>query len=342
MAHLADFSLAKRDPCLPCYIFSGAKNRDFYGREDVLDLIEEALTPFTQDGVAKKDMKTFALCGPGGMGKTQVANEYAVTHMDMYEAIFWVNAEVATTLADEFSQIAEGLGLVLEGTTDARDQIVTRELVKGWLAKPVRSYNRTNKDSEDEVAWLLVFDNVNNPDLIYEFWPLTGSTGSILITSRDSIAKTPFYQISNGIDLPPLNSRDAANLLLKLTWRENDTEEQQLSFSVAEKLGCLPLALTQMAGVMVRQSLSFSDFLSRYEEEETHGILFSLSLEPSHKRTNYSFTLATVWALEKLQYSSGLLDVMAFLAPNGIPEKCLVGVVGRVQLPDYPKTVTAY
>ena len=342
MSYLADFSMVKRDPTLPCHVIPNARNKDFYGRGDVLNLIEDHLAPFDQQRNLRKDLKTFALCGPGGIGKTQAANEYVITHMDIYEAIFWVHAEGATTLADEFGRLAEELGLVLEGTADARDQVLTRELVKGWLAKPLRSYNNADNQVDDEVPWLLVFDNVDNADLLSEFWPPTGSSGSILITSRDNMAKSPLYQVSHGIDLPPLSNKDAAELLLKLTWREDVPEEQQLSLSVAEKLGELPLALTQMAGVMNRQSISFADFLSRYEEEETRGSLFSLSFQPSHKRSNYGHTLASVWALENLRDSSGLLDVMAFLDPDSIPEKFLKGAVGQLSLLDYPKTLEGY
>ena len=341
LLHLSDFSMTKRDPVLPCRIIPGARNRDFYGRDEVLIMIEQHLAPTEQPETVEKDVKAFALCGAGGMGKTQIANEYANTHTYMYEAIFWVHAKEATTLADEFSHIAETLGLVLEGTADARDQVVTRELVKGWLANPLRSYSRAG-NSDNEVMWLLVFDNVDNADLLSEYWPPTGSSGSILVTSRDNLAKTPFYQIRYGVDLAPLHDEDAAELLLKLTWREDDPEEQKWKLAVAKKLGGLPLALTQMAGVMIRQGLSFADFLARYEEEETHWPLFNLSLQPSHKRTSYGYTLASVWALEDLKYSSGLLDVMAFLDPDGIPEKYLMGMVGKAQLQDYPMTVSAY
>ena len=341
LSHLSDFSTTKRDPRLPCHVIPGIKNKDFYGREKIIDDIEKCLTPYEHDAGDVKGTRAFAVCGPGGMGKTQIANEYVLTHTEMYEAIFWVHAEEATTLADEFSRLAADLGLVLEDTADARDQVITRELLKGWLAKPTRSYNRTG--NSDEVSWLLVFDNVNDANLLSEYWPAAGSSGAILVTSRDSLAKTPFYQIHDGIDLPPLSGQDTAELLLKLTWREDDPEERKLSMKVAEILGGFPLALTQMAGVINRQSLSFSEFLQRYEEEETHGALFHLSLEPSHKRTNYAHTLASVWALEKLRYSSGLLDIMAFLDPDGIPEKeYLVSMVGKVKLLDYPTTIEAY
>ncbi|XXG97829.1 hypothetical protein Hte_004143 [Hypoxylon texense] len=342
IGHLSDFSTTKRDPILPCHIIPNARNRDFYGRQDLLREIEEVMAPIDENGDVRKDVKTMAICGPGGFGKTQLANEYAHSHTDMYEAIIWIHAEEATTLADEYSRVAETLGLVLEGTSDARDLVVTRELVKGWLAKPMRSYGRDNNNYDDEVAWLLILDNVNDPDLISDYLPPAGSNGSILITSRDSLSTTPLYQVKNGMNLPPMSEREASELLLKLTWREDDVEEQRLSASVADVLGGMPLALTQMAGVMTRQSLTFADFLKKYEEEEARSTLFGLSLEPSHKRVNYGYTLASVWALEGLKHSSGLLDVMALLDPDGIPEEYLEDASGKVQLDDYPHTITAY
>ncbi|KAK4456215.1 hypothetical protein QBC34DRAFT_389279 [Podospora aff. communis PSN243] len=52
----------------------------------------------------------------------------------------------------------------------------------------------------------------------------------------------------------------------------------------------------------------------------------------------YRHTLASVWALEKLEHSAGLLDVMAFLDPAGIPEEFLREAVKTAQLVDYPKS----
>lgn len=310
-------------------------------------MIEDRLSPLRQlqSDEDEVKLKTFAICGPGGIGKTQVANEFATTHKDIYEAIFWVHAQKATTLADEFSHAAESLGLVLEGTSDSRDPIITRDLLKGWLANPVRTHNSSDNHIE-EVPWLLIFDDVEDANVLSEFWPPTGSSGSVLVTSRDPLAKSLwFYEDRrdvSGVDLPPLNKEDAAELLLRLTWREQNYEEQQRRIQVAEKLGGLPLAITQMTGVMVRQSLSFGDFLNRYEEEETHGTLFSLSLEPNYRRTSYGHTLASMWALEELQHSSGLLDVISFLDPDGIPEQYLTGALGKVHFPGFPNTVTEY
>ena len=221
LSHLSDFSTTKRDPRLPCHIIPGAKDKDSYGRSKIIDYIERCLAPTESGSGDGKSTRAFAVCGPGGMGKTQVANEFVLTHTEMYEAIFWVHAEEATTLADESSRLATDLAFVLGGSADARDQVVSRELLKGWLAKPRISYDRTG-NSDEEVSWLLVFDNVNDANSLSEIWPAAGSSGAILVTTRDSLAKTPFYQIHDGIDLPPLSDQDAADLLLKLTWREND------------------------------------------------------------------------------------------------------------------------
>ncbi|RHZ70335.1 hypothetical protein CDV55_108149 [Aspergillus turcosus] len=341
---LWDFSTTKRDPLLPCHVLPHAKNEYFHDRTDVLSLLKKNLAPVDENGLPRKGLKIFALSGPGGMGKTQVANHYAWTHTDMYEAILWVHGEELSTLTDDFSRLAERLGLVLEGSADAMDPVLTRELVKGWMAKPVRSYNGANNSSAEEVPWLLVFDNVHDMDFLSDVWPRGASNGSILVTSRDTLAKSPSYE-SNGIDLRPMSDKDASDLLLKMTSHEDNQEEYRLSFEVADKLGGLPLALTQMAGVMVRLHLSFSQFLKRYEEDERHIELFRLSFEPKYKRTGYEHTLASVWALEKLEHSSGLLHVMAFLDPDGIPEEYLEGAVGKAAvaaLSDYPRSVTEY
>ncbi|KAH6714430.1 hypothetical protein BKA61DRAFT_673740 [Leptodontidium sp. MPI-SDFR-AT-0119] len=205
----------------------------------------------------------------------------------------------------------------------------------------MRSYNGTD-NSTTEVSWLLIFDNVNNFDILTDFWPQHDNSGSIIVTSREHVVKIKAYHIEEGIDLPPLKKEEASNLLLKLTWHEDIPEEQELSLEAAEILGGLPLAMTQMAGVMNRKSLSSANFLNRYKEEESRQKLFSLSLKPKIRRTTYGHTLATVWALEELKHSSGLLDVMSYLDPGGIYKLYLQDTMGNVQLSDYPKTTTAY
>ena len=346
MSTLLDFSISRRDPVLPCNTIPFERNREFCDRFEVLEYMEEVLaqpTPNTGTGSpGDQSLKVFGLCGPGGMGKTQVAAQFAWLHVELFDAIFWIHAEERTKLASDFSHIAIDLGLLPAASQDAKDQVVTRELVKGWLAKPVRSYKRLDNTQEEEAKWLLIFDNVEDQEDLEDFWPLSGSTGSVLMTSRDPLAKTRLYKAHQGCDLQPFPLDDAASFLLTITWREGEDDERKVVREVAQKLGGLPLAITQMAGVMVRQQLSFRDFIQRYEEEKELSALFNLSVVPTARREPYGYTLASVWALESLEQGSSLLNVLSLLDGDGIQEEILKSSFSKITLSGYPSTITAY
>jgi len=344
---VSDFSLTRREPRLPCYIIHPGRNADFYGRCDVLQLLDKTfLRPLSNDEaqhVGGKELRSLAICGPGGIGKTQVAAEYVHTRKDHFDAIFWVYADQPTKIAEGFSRIAIEMGLVSEDSADAKDQTVTRDIVKGWLANPLKTYDDIDNDAQKIAKWLLVLDNVDDSEMLTDYWPLDGP-GCVLATSRDPLAKKSRFLATDGVDLGPFSREEAADLLLKLTERDAETEgvEPQL-FDVAERLGGYPLAITQMAGVITRRDLSFAEFLQAYEEEEFREELFNLRLEAPGHRSGYEHTLATVWAIEGLEKNGGtLLDVLSFLDPDNIPERILTTRPVVAALEGFPTTTTAY
>ncbi|EED16512.1 NB-ARC and TPR domain protein [Talaromyces stipitatus ATCC 10500] len=364
---VSDFSVERNDPLLPCYIMPPhPRNRAFFGRTEVLREIRERLLPkkSDKDGIEVDDdgyeieptPAMFALCGPGGIGKTQVATEFAHTSKDCYDAIFWLQADEYSKLSQGYTDIAIKLGLVLEDSVDARDPVVVQELVKGWLVNPLKTYKQQEDHQfagESALArWLLVFDNVDDPNILDDFWPLdyTG-TGAVLITSRDPLAKRYIYSEDEpGIILPPFTVKEATDFLLKLTHRESESKnETDAGTAVAERLGGLPLALTQMAGVIERRDLSFAEFLRIFnEEEDVRSKFFKMQIgNGSMRSSRYQHTLDTVWALEKLNKSSSiLLDVLSVLDPDGIPEQILTGSMTELDeaniTDEYPRTIEGY
>jgi hypothetical protein len=365
---VSDFSVERNDPSLPCYINPPhPRNRAFFGRTEVLREIRERLLP--KGGDKKDDIEIdndgyeieptpsmFALCGPGGIGKTQIATEFAYTSKDSFDAIFWVQADEYSKLSQGYTNIAIKLGLVLEDSVDARDPVVVQDLVKGWLVNPVKTYKQQEDQSTADESvlakWLLVFDNVDDPDILDDFWPLdyTG-TGAVLITSRDPLAKRYVYsEDESGIILPPFTTQEATDFLLKLTHRESESRnETNAGTAVAERLGGLPLALTQMAGVIERRDLSFEEFLRIFnEEEDVRSRFFKMQVNNRSMRSSrYQHTLDTVWALEKLNKGSSiLLDVLSVLDPDGIPEQILTGSMSQLDeaniVDDYPRTLEGY
>ncbi|CZR65067.1 uncharacterized protein PAC_14967 [Phialocephala subalpina] len=341
ISEASDFS--QRDPKLPCFFRkSHIRNHEFFGRQDVLRKMEDALLPrsSTKRHGAHDELRTFGLCGLGGVGKTEVAVRFMFDHRDDFDAIFWVQADEAAKLAEDFCQIALELGLEDPGTV--QNKAVSRDLVKKWLTWPLKHNRRPSMPSiHDEFAsWLLILDNVDEPEILKEYWPFEGS-GSILVTSRDPLAKGRAFRMTSGHTLKPFEERESAEFLVGLTQNDSDDDDDDdddgreqhprhhgavpsEAISVAQRLGGLPLALTQMAGIINFKRLSYKDFLSQYDQGQRVKELHALRL--GIQDTTYKHTLSSVWALDRLSRGAlALLEVISLVDPDRIPEDILTG-----------------
>ncbi|GAC1663113.1 MAG: hypothetical protein NVS9B9_24870 [Ktedonobacteraceae bacterium] len=68
------------------------------GREDLLALLHMRLTTTRTAALTQAQ----ALYGLGGIGKTQIAAEYAFRYSDDYTNIFWIRAATPETLVTDF------------------------------------------------------------------------------------------------------------------------------------------------------------------------------------------------------------------------------------------------
>lgn len=320
---------------LPQYLFTPhARNPNFFARKDTLNVLKQALLP-ERASSHTASLKSFALCGVGGLGKTSIAVEYAYATKDMYEAIFVLQASDTEKLAQSFAEISVALGLEIE----AGDQIVSKNVVLGWLSQPTRRIQEGTVvfegQKKDLVPWLLIFDNADDLNALRDFWP-EAECGSILVTSRDPLAKTRTHvPITEGLDLEPFSAVEAGLLLRKLTGYSRGTDIRP-SETVADKMSGLPLALTQIAGTIVRRELSFEEFLSLYEQETLR-----LDIHRANVLSNAK-TLYTIWNFDDLSPGAlSLLNIVAFFDPDQISEDVLAkmsDVDSAYQPREYPKS----
>ncbi|XMA19839.1 hypothetical protein WAI453_012630 [Rhynchosporium graminicola] len=327
------------DLVLPIYMMPPIPlNKHFYGREYVLKAIATELVPEAHakpaNGKAVTYPLTFTVSAPGGMGKTQVAIQFALAHQKSFEVILWVNADSVNEMAQGFQRIAGLLGLIPKDSMDGNDLIHTREVVKRWLVNPP-SLTEGGKFRR-HISWLIIYDGVQDPDILNDFWPYDGP-GSVLITSRNPFSWT------KSLPLKQFTSDEAVAFLLKLTNRELSEVDRESVTKVGSRLGGLPLALTQMASIIVTKQLSFRQFLDSYNKRDSQRELLQFQTHRIYSKSpSHEHTVASVWAFENLKYGRKLLNVLSMLDPDSIPERLLTSSFGSIDLPGYPATITDY
>jgi hypothetical protein len=103
-------------------------NAKFSGREDVLESVHEALSP----QVVSSSLQSLALFGMGGVGKTQIALQYAYQGLDHFDVVLWVAADNEIAIGQSFRAIGEGLGL-FRTDDETKDAAAALMKVKNWL-----------------------------------------------------------------------------------------------------------------------------------------------------------------------------------------------------------------
>ncbi len=245
-----------------------------------------------------------ALHGLGGIGKTQLAMEYAHRHASEYDIVWWMHSENPATLAADFARLAQSLNLVEK---DAQDQRIVIEAVKRAL--------------QQSAPYLLIFDNATSQDEVYPFLP---EGGHILITSR----QTAWRGIANPLAVTKLPRAEAVAFLLKRTRGQTSKVSQTLEVygdadKLADALGDLPLALEQAGAYCDACGASLAEYLALFAARR-------LELLKDFKPLDYPDTVLTTWNLAFEQIArdanaASLLNLCAFFAPDDIPRDLLVG-----------------
>jgi transcriptional regulator with XRE-family HTH domain len=268
-----------------------ARNPGFTGREELLADVRRRLLSADQAVVQ-------ALHGMGGIGKTQLATEYAHRFADSYDQAWWINAEQGGLIADQVAALGVALGCVQPG--DAPE--AARAAVLGELRNRGR--------------WLLIFDNADNPADVAPWLP--GGGGHVLITSR----QRGWDEVAVPVEMDVLTRAESAAILQSRVALLTGDDADRL----AAELGDLPLALAQAAEFMADTGVSADEFLTLLRTRALQ--LLAESAPGSYPRSLAAATGLVADRLASLDPAAAeLANICAFLAPEPIPETLFTGAV---------------
>lgn len=307
--HLLEASLTAPTPY---WLVSLPRNPFFTGREEILETLHAQLGNHQVVALTQ----SYALHGLGGIGKTQIALEYAYRHALEYSAVFWIEAETSEQITASLLRLAEALSLPERQTADQQRVLAA---VQRWLSA--------------HQHWLLIWDNLDNPDLLSEFL-LPMQHGAILITTRCSALGT----VASGMDLLPMEQEEGVLFLLRRmkVLSPAATQEEMCQFAaqapaeyaaareLVTALGGLPLALDQAGAYLEETGCSFTDYLQRYTQYRARVLArrgVSGGHHPQSVTTTFQLSLERI---EQEQGAADLLRVCALLQAEAIPEELFV------------------
>ncbi len=281
---------ADRDTDKPADGGSGAgvwnvppRNPGFTGRDDLLHELRARLMSGDRAVVQ-------AMQGMGGVGKTSLAVEYAHRHTRDYQLVWWVNADQAPLIGEQLAALAVQAGWAVAGAP-----------VTGAAA---RALARLRAGS----GWLLVFDNVEDPDAVRPWLP--HGTGHVIITSR----RAGFTGIAATVQVDVFTRPESVAFLRDQVSTLTDADADRL----AAGLGDLPLALAQAAGLLAETGMTAGEYLT---ELDRHAATVLGERAPAGYPAPLAGSVAL--AVDRLSRHDPaavqLLRLCALLAPEPIP-----------------------
>lgn len=283
-----------------------SRNPFFLGREGELAQVYHRLQAGQTTALAQPQ----AISGLGGIGKTQLALEYAYRYHQDYRAVLWARAESTEVLVSSYVAIATLLELP---EREAKEQDIAVQAVKTWL--------QTHRD------WLLILDNADELTLLPDFLPPCLG-GHLLLMTRAAATGLLAHRLEIETLLPEYGAlfllRRAGLIPPDATLEQASLEERNLALKISQGLGGLPLALDQAGAYVEETGTDLGSYWQIYQQHRA-----DLLRERRGLVTDHPAPVATTWSLsfqrveEKNPAAADLLCLCAFLSPDAIPEEIL-------------------
>jgi tetratricopeptide (TPR) repeat protein len=282
------------------------RNSFFIGCDDILTRLRKQV----QTGQASALSQPQAITGLGGIGKTQVAVEYAYRFHQDYQVVLWARAETTEALTSSYVTIATLLNLPEQ---EAQEQEITVQAVKVWLQR--------------HSGWLLILDNADDLSLVPAFLP-PALGGHLLLTTR----AFSVGHLASRLEVDTLSAEQGALFLLRrasliapdATLEDVSPQERDLAIQVSQELGGLPLALDQAGAYLEATGTMLATYQQIYQRHRTVLLAQRRAQGADHPEpvaSTWSLSFARLEAMNPA--AADLLRLCAYLAPDAIAEEIL-------------------
>lgn len=259
--------------------------------------IKKSILDKFQYGSTRNNIMIVGIYGLGGIGKTTLANDIIHNPAQSYSFRGWIRANSEESLKNDYFTLCENVAICNKDMTD-QQKIFN---VKKWL--------------EEQENILLVYDNIEDMNLLEKYLP---NTGHILVTSRN-------YNVSNGVELDTMNLEEATELFNNITPThiQQTTDYKNNLKSLLQELGFLPLTLSQAAAYISENMMQISEYLSIYNTERDNLLSHQISLPmDQHESTYISWDISfdKIMQLSDSKELLNILNIIAYCNPSHIPK----------------------
>ncbi|KAI9828117.1 MAG: hypothetical protein M1832_003644 [Thelocarpon impressellum] len=281
-----------------------AENPRFVGRDSILTRLRDQLRPVGVERASRPQTRA-ALYGLGGVGE----------HPE--SSVFWVHASTVARFQESFQQIARVCDI--PGTDDPKaDRLF---VVAEWLKRPECG------------GWLMIVDNADDTDLFFAPGKNAGLVryiprcphGAVLVTTRNKQAGVDLLNGVNLINVPKMDEVES-QALMRTRLEDQDLDDKDLE-RLTMQLEHLPLALTQAAAYMQRNSVSLDVYLSMLEATPTD--LLKEHFEDDGRDSDIPNAVTATWWIsfeqirQRCPRAAEMLAMMTFLDRQDIPTSLL-------------------
>ncbi|MFD3314224.1 NB-ARC domain-containing protein [Streptomyces sp. NPDC058694] len=307
----------RRQPaCWPHRVGAIPSRAQSYQHRNESDLLRRAITA----GRPTRKL-CYVLSGLGGVGKTQLAADLARSLVDAEEldVLVWVDATSESSVRSGYAQA----GVELCRADPENEEQAARQFLN-WLEYP----------TERPCRWLIVLDDVADPDDLRELWPSPDHGRTVVTTRRrDSVlAGTDRSFIPVGL-FTKADSLAYLASALGVHHRRQPSDELE---ALADDLGHLPLALSQAAAYLIDTGMDCAD----YRDLLADRTATLLDAAPDRLPDGQTLAVAVTWTLSVERADElgrpGLarptLQLLSFLSSHNTSETVLTTLHARVYL----------